>query len=215
MRQDWQEKTIAPALDAPERVQQYLSPGMAILAELRARRTDRQAASPGYRILQELRASRGYGGRGWGFANDPPQPESPPTMPQPASAPVEYLGHGPTAEGDYGIKFRTPQGEEQHLALAKLRPIENEHAGDRMMEATFHNGSAVNMRMPEEHRKEIIGQLVSRLPKPMTAAQQVEQKRARMRQESAAEQAKREQQQAVQTKRFGTRTNGPAESLPG
>ncbi len=197
--QDWQEKTIAPALDAPERVQQYLSPGMAILAGLRARRAGRQAASPGHRILQELRARRGYGGRGWGFANDPPQPESPSTMPQPASAPVEYLGHGPTAEGDYGIKFRTPQGEEQHLALAKLRPIENEHAGDRMMEATFHNGSAVNMRMPEEHRKQIIGQLLAQARVRSTQPQQfpltrddiIAQKEARRRAERDAEATRR------------------------
>ena len=177
--QDWQEKTIAPALDAPERVQQYLSPGMAILAELRGR-ADRQAASPGYRILQELRSRRGYGGRGWGFANDPPQPESPPQMPQPASAPVEYLGHGPTEEGDYGIKFRTPQGEEQHLALAKFRPIENEHTGDRMMEATFRNGTLANMRMPEEHRRQIFGQLLARAraqqPTPLTKEQQIARK---------------------------------------
>ena len=60
---------------------------------------------------------------------------------------VDYLGHGPTDEGQYGIRFRGPEGE-QHLGVAKMRPLENEHKGDRLMHVTFHNGSTANVRMP-------------------------------------------------------------------
>ena len=178
-----QEKCIAPAIDAAEPVKdlQYLSPGNQILAELRAKKAGHWMnagyanMSPGQQILFELRARRGT----LRFANDPPA-AGPASQPHDSKPVVEYLGHGPTEGGGYGIAFRTPQGEQQHLPVAKLRPIENEHAEDRMMEATFHNGTVANMRMPEEHRQQIFGQLLAQARQkgavPLTPEQQLARK---------------------------------------
>jgi len=178
---DAQRKSISEAIDAPEYSRPTsVSPGMQILLALRARRRGEDGGyanmSPGQKILFELRARRGAR-----FANDPAEAGFSPKMQQPASTPVaEYLGHGPTDEGKYGISYRTPEGEQQHLSVAKIQPIENEHAGDRMMQATFHNGTVVNMRMPEEHRKQIFSQLLAQAkgenPIPLTREQEIARK---------------------------------------
>ena len=207
---DPQRKTPAPAIDAPEpaRDLQYVSPGMAILMELRARRQAGQAGGtqqgyanmgPGRKILFELRARRGGGapgtpGRGgYGFANEPPEPGNPP------GPEAEYLGHGPTTEGQYGISFKTPEGE-QHLGVKGMKEIERGPAG-HLMHVTFYNGSAATLRMPEEHRKEVFRQLLSRAPKPanwqisktgkLVNMEEVARKREQMRQEAQAEAAAR------------------------
>ena len=84
---DLQEKTIAPAIDymgidGPGSSPADLTPGMKILAELRARR--RQAVqdqgyanlSPGQKVLYELRARGRAQPGGYGFANEPPDSET-------------------------------------------------------------------------------------------------------------------------------------------
>ncbi len=203
--QDWQDsqrKSIAPAIDAPEpaRDLQRVSPGMAILMALRARRAAGSGEgyvymSPGQKILFELRARRGAAG----FANDPPEGGG---LGIPG-AESQYLRHGPTEEGQYGITFKTPEGAEQHLGVARMKPIESGDSENPMMHVTFHNGSTALMRVPNEHRREIIGQMIKAMPKPMTVEQKRAQRlatRSASDEVSAAESAKREERASIQQK---------------
>ena len=160
-----QDKIPAPAIDAPDELREGgpLSAGMQILMDLRSKRQVGPGyanMSPGQKILFEMRARRG-GGTGYGFANEPPEPGSPP------APEAEYLGHGPTTEGQYGISFKTPEAEQQHLGVKGMKEIERGPAG-HLMQVTFHNGSAATLRMPEEHRKEVFRQLLSRAPSRRT-----------------------------------------------